>query len=128
MTSLYERIGGKHAVAAAVDVFYDKVLADERIRRFFEGVDLRAQKGKQRAFLTMAFGGPTNHTGLDMRAAHAKLVAAGLDDGPFDAVLEHLGGTLVELGVPADLIGEAAAIAESVRDDVLGRDAERQSA
>jgi len=128
MNSLYQRIGGKHAVAAAVDVFYDKVLADERTRRFFEGVDLRAQKGKQRAFLTMAFGGPTNYTGLDMRAAHARLVADGLDDGPFDAVMEHLGATLVELGVSGALIREAAAIAESVRDDVLGRDAERRSA
>ena len=37
----------------------------------------------------------------------------GLDDSHFDAVMEHLGATLVELKVPADLIAEAAAIAES---------------
>ena len=45
----------------------------------------------------------------------------GLDDSHFDAVVEDLGATLVELGVPDDLITEAAGIAESVRDAVLGR-------
>lgn len=41
--------------------------------------------------------------------------------------MEHLGATLTELGVPAEMIGEAAAIAESVRADVLGRGASFQS-
>jgi hypothetical protein len=35
--------------------------------------------------------------------------------------MEHLGGTLKELSVPAPLIGEMAAIAESVRKEVLGQ-------
>ncbi len=119
--SLYERIGGEAAVDAAVDVFYRKVLADERINRFFEGVDMDKQRAKQKAFLSFAFGGPANYSGKDMRAAHAHLVARGLDDSHFDAVMENLGATLKELGVPDDLIAEAAAIAESTRNDVLGR-------
>lgn len=57
-----------------------------------------------------------------MKAAHSKLVKEyGLNDTHFDAVIENLGATLVELGVPEDLIGEAAAIAESTREQVLGR-------
>ncbi len=119
--SLFERIGGDAAVTAAVDVFYRKVLADDRINKFFETVDMERQAAKQKAFLTMALGGPHNYSGKDMRAAHAPLVAKGLNDSHFDAVMEHLGTTLTELGVPGDLIGEAAAIAESTRKDVLGR-------
>ena len=119
--SLYERIGGEAAVNAAVDVFYRKVLADERINQFFEGVDMDKQAAKQKAFLTMAFGGPHNYTGEDMRKGHAHLVAKGLNDSHFDAVMENLGATLQELGVPGDLIAEAAAIAESTRNDVLGK-------
>jgi len=69
----------------------------------------------------MAFGGPNTYTGGDMRSVHARLVKMGLNDSHFDAVMEHLGATLTELGVPADLIGEAAAIAESTRADVLGK-------
>jgi hemoglobin len=51
-----------------------------------------------------------------MRAAHAKLK---LTQADFDAVMENLGATLKELGVPDALIGEAAAIAMSVKADVL---------
>ena len=119
--NLYDRIGGEAAVNAAVDLFYRKVLADERINQWFEGIDMEKQHAKQKAFLTLAFGGASNYSGKDMRDGHAHLVAKGLNDSHFDAVMEHLGATLTELGVPADLIGEAAAIAESTRNDVLGR-------
>lgn len=119
--SLYEEIGGEGAVNAAVDIFYRKVLKDDRIKRFFDGVDMEKQAAKQKAFLTMAFGGPHNYSGEDMRKGHAHLVAKGLNDSHFDAVMEHLGGTLQELNVPDNLIAQAAAVAESTRNDVLGK-------
>jgi len=119
--SLYDRIGGEAAVTAAVELFYRKVLGDYRINRFFGNTDMETQIAKQKAFFTMAFGGPNNYTGGDMRAVHAPMVKMGLDDSHFDAVMEHLGASMTELNVPADLIGEAAAIAESVRSDVLGK-------
>lgn len=121
MTTLYERIGGTAAVKAAVDIFYGKVLADQRIAHFFEGVDMARQNAKQRAFLIMAFGGPNAYTGADMRRGHAHLVERGLGDSHFDAVVENLAATLQELGVSGSDISEVAAIAESVRKDVLGR-------
>lgn len=119
--TLYERIGGEPAVSAAVEIFYRKVLNDYRINRFFGNTDMDKQIAKQKAFFTMAFGGPNNYRGVDMRKAHAHLVEIGLDDSHFDAVMEHLGATLVELEVPATLIAEAATIAESTRKDVLGK-------
>jgi hemoglobin len=119
--SLFTEIGGEGAVNAAVDIFYRKVLKDERIKRFFDGVDMDKQAAKQKAFLTMAFGGPHNYSGEDMRRGHAHLVAQGLNDMHFDAVMEHLGATLTELKVPANLIAQAAAVAESTRNDVLGK-------
>ena len=121
MSSLYEQLGGEAAVDAAVDRFYRKVLADDRISEFFEGVDMERQAAKQKAFLTMVFGGPSNYTGQDMRRGHAHLVARGLNDSHFDAVVENLGATLKDLGVADDLIGQVAALAETTRNDVLGR-------
>lgn len=118
---LYEDLGGAAAVDAAVDIFYRKVLKDNRISRFFTGVDMAKQSAKQKAFLTMAFGGPNNYTGLDMRKGHAHLVKQGLNDSHFDAVVEDLGSTLKELKVPDELIAKVAAIAETTRNDVLGR-------
>jgi hemoglobin len=119
--TLYEQLGGEAAVDAAVDAFYRKVLADDRISRFFDGVDMDRQAAKQKAFLTMAFGGPHNYTGADMRRGHAHLVARGLNDSHFDAVVENLGKTLTEMNVAPALIAQVAAIAESTRKDVLGR-------
>jgi len=119
--TLFEQLGGKPAVDAAVDLFYQKVLADGRINSFFASVDLTKQRGKQKAFLTMVFGGPSNYDGVDMRHGHAHLVAKGLNDSHFNAVVENLGQTLKELGVQDDLIQQVAALAETVRNDVLGR-------
>ena len=119
--SLYDRIGGEAAMNAAVDIFYRKVLADDRIKRFFDDVDMERQAAKQKAFLTMVTGGPNNYTGKDMREGHKHLIERGLNDSHFDAVMENLGATLKELNVPDELIAEAAAIAESTRNDVLNR-------
>lgn len=117
--NLYERLGGAAAVDAAVDIFYRKVLLDDRISEYFDGIDMDVQAQKQKAFLTMVFGGPNQYSGKDMRSAHAGL--KGLNDTHVDAVIENLGGTLKELGVSDGDIAEVAGIAESVRDDVLNR-------
>ncbi len=121
MKNLYERIGGKEAVDAAVEIFYRKVLTDDRINTFFDGVDIEQQINKQKGFLTMVFGGPNEYTGKNMRDGHKHLVERGLNDGHVDAVIENLGATLQELGVAAEDIQEIASIANSVRDDILNR-------
>lgn len=119
--SLFDRIGGGAAVDAAVDIFYKKVLADDSISHFFATTDMKKQRMKQKAFLAVAFGGPNNYSGLDMRAAHAPLVEKGLNDDHFNAVAGHLQAVLEELGVDAASISEAMEIAGSTRDDVLNR-------
>lgn len=120
MSTLYERLGGEPAIDAAVDLFYDKVLADSRINHFFSDTDMARQRGHQKRFLSYAFGGMPNYSGKGMRVAHAPLVEKlGLDDTHFDAVVENLAASLTELGVSNELIGEVATVAESIRDDVL---------
>ncbi len=120
-TSLFEQLGGEAAVDAAVEVFYKKVLEDHRIYRFFDNVDMEKQAAKQKAFLTMAFGGPSHYSGKDLRAGHAKLVKMGLDDSHFNAVLENLEATLIELGVEQELVEQVNVLAETTRHDVLGK-------
>jgi hemoglobin len=119
--SLYEQLGGEAAVDSAVDVFYRKVLSDDRVSRFFDDVDMDRQIAKQKAFLTMVFGGPVAYTGSDMRNGHAHLIERGLNDSHVDVVIELLGESLREVGAPEELIAKVAAIAESARADVLNR-------
>ncbi len=118
--SLFERIGGMDAVNAAVDIFYAKVRADERVRYFFNGIDMEKQAYKLKGFIAYAFGAKMAYTGKSMRNAHAHLVEDGLNEGHFNIVMQHLAATLQDLGVPEELILEAGAIAESTRHDVLG--------
>lgn len=118
--SLYEKLGDK-AIADAVEKFYEKVLADDRVNGFFKGVDMDRQRRMQTAFLTYAFGGPNAYQGRDLRAVHAHLVARGLNDTHFDIIVEHLGNTLKEMGVGDEDIAQAAKVANSVRNDVLNK-------
>jgi hemoglobin len=120
-SSLYEQLGGEAAVDAAVDVFYRKVLSDDRVSAFFDDVDMDQQIAKQKAFLTMVFGGPVAYSGNDMRTGHAHLIERGLNDSHVNAVIELLGESLREVGAPEHLIAQVAGIAESARADVLNR-------
>lgn len=119
--SLYEDLGGAEALNAVVDSFYKKVLADDRVNGFFDNTDMARQARKQKAFLTFAFGGPNKYTGKTMKDGHVHLVERGLNDSHVDAIIDLLGTTLKEFEVPAEKIREVAAVAESVRDQVLGR-------
>jgi hemoglobin len=117
--SLYQKLGGKAAIDAAVEAFYVKVLADDRVKDFFENINMAKQRRKQKEFLSAAFGGPIPWTGKDMRAAHADLE---LKEEHFNAIAENLVATLKDLKVRQELIDQVVAVALTVKDDVLNRE------
>ncbi len=124
MNSLYERLGGKPAVDLAVNKFYEKVLADDRVKHFFANTDMNKQRQHQKDFMTYAFGGAKQWDGKSMRKAHQALVEdMGLTDSHFDAIAEDLVATLVEINVPQELIDEVVQIVGSSahRNEVLNR-------
>jgi hemoglobin len=104
--SLYERIGGEPAVRAAVDRFYERVLADRELKDFFKGVGMSRLKAHQLAFLSQALGGPRRYSGASMRDAHSRLA---IEQRHFDAVAVHLTETLRELGVSEEIVAAIAA-------------------
>ncbi len=121
MATIYEQLGGEDGMHAAVEIFYERVVSDMRIARYFEGVDMEHQIAKQRAFLSLVLGGPNRYTGRELRAAHAPLVARGLADEHFDAVAGHLVATLQQMGVADALIADVMNLVGGTRDDILGR-------
>ncbi len=116
--SLYQKLGGKGAIDAAVEAFYVKVLADDRVKHFFDDVSMDKQRRKQKEFLSAAFGGPLPWTGKDMRKAHEGM---GLTEVHFNAIAENLVNTLKDLKIPQELIDQVVAVALTTKDDVLGR-------
>jgi hemoglobin len=116
MTGIYDAIGGKDAVTAAVDLFYAKVLADPTLAPYFTDIDLDRLRAHQRSFLTAALGGPQLYDGRDMAAAHAGL---DITDEAFDAVAGHLSDTLTELGVDDETVGTIIGAVAPLRDDIV---------
>jgi hemoglobin len=115
-TTIYEAIGGKAAVAAAVEEFYRRVLADDVLAPYFTHSDLNRLKAHQRAFFTVALGGGGAYTGRAMGAAHA---GRNISSEAFDRVAVHLADTLASLGVPADVAEQILSQIAPLRADVV---------
>jgi truncated hemoglobin YjbI len=106
----------------AVDLFYRKVLEDELVGKFFDDVDMDSQRLKQKNFLCMAFGGPYQFSGMDLRKTHGRLVREmGLTDVHFDRVLQLFKESLEELNISKKELNSMVDILESAREDVLNR-------
>ena len=116
--SLYQRLGGQAAINAAVDAFYVKVLADDRVKHFFADINMASQHRKQKEFLSAALGSPVPWTGKDMRTAHEDL---DLKEEHFNAIAENLIATLKDLGIAQPLIDETIAIVATTKDAILNR-------
>lgn len=119
--SLYEELGGGEALQAALDRFYEKVMADPPVAVFFEGLDVEQIKAKQRQFWTIALGGEATYTGRDLKRAHERARQAGLDEELFDRFIGHFRATLEEFGVPEEKIQQVLAVTDQHKDEVLDR-------
>lgn len=69
-TTLYERIGGAPTVERLVDAFYQRVLADEKLRPFFEGVAVERLIAMQKEFFGAALDGPVQTSQSDLAGIH----------------------------------------------------------
>jgi hemoglobin len=119
-TSVYDLLGDdRRPMQLVTSAFYRRVLTDGMLAPHFAGVDIDKQVAMLAEFLAMAFGGPHAYTGRDLRTAHAGLV--GLTDAHFDSVVDHLTATLRDFGVAEGDVATVAAVAETLRDDVLNR-------
>src|SRR5262245_58896699 len=93
---LYDRLGGKKAIAAVVDEFVNRVAADKRINAFFGATASdpdRLMRFKRNLVdqICQASGGGCKYMVKDMKSAHMGLGISGAD---FDALVEDLVGAL----------------------------------
>lgn len=105
--SVYEAIGGRAAVVAAVDNFCRRLLDDPVLGPFFPGGVGVRHRLYVVTILGEALGGPGRYRG-DMVGARRGL---GLSDAHLDRAAVHLGATLDELGIPRDLADRIVASA-----------------
>jgi hemoglobin len=120
--SLYERLGGVYAIAAAVDVLVDRLYANASANLNPAVAAFHQQQGQAGfKFLVTAWsvertGGPACYPGRDMPEAHAHLAVSEHD---FDVVALEIAATLSYLGVPEREHREFVDLIESYRAEVV---------
>ena len=116
-TTLLDRLGGNAALDAAIEELYFRLVCDEELLVFFEGVDLALLKAHQTRFMRLAFTKiPPNVDVCEMIArAHGRLFRMGLSAEHFDMVAAHLVETLQVLGISQELIDEVVAVVGPLR-------------
>ena len=114
--TVYQAIGGRGALTAAVEDFYRRLLADPVLSPYFPG----GASARHRAYLVTilgeALGGPERYRGPDLAGAHRGL---GITDAHFDKTAGHLDAVLEELGVPRDLTDRIVGIVASLRPAIV---------
>ena len=114
--SVYQAIGGRTALTAAVDDFYGRLLADPVLGPLFPGGVGPRHRAYVITILGEALGGPERYRGPDIATAHRGL---GITDSDFDLAAAHLYATLDGLGVPRHLSDHIVGIVAGLRPAVV---------
>ena len=117
--SLYERLGRYDGIAAAVDDFLARALADPKIARFFAGHSADS-KGRFRQQvveqLCMLAGGPCVYTGRSMKTSHAGL---GITEEEWQLTVKYLVAALDKFQVPQREKDDLLAALTKVKPDIV---------
>ncbi len=119
--SLYDRLGGYDAIAAVVDDFIGRLVADKKLTKFFVGHSEDSLKKIRMHVidqLCAAAGGPCLYTGRDMKTSHHGL---GITSDDWDAAANHLVETLDKFKVPATEKGELLAFVGTLKKDIVDK-------
>lgn len=97
--SLFDKIGGAPQVDALIQKFYERVLSDPDLAKFFEHSDIAKLARMQREFFSVGLDGPMEYTSRRLFAAHH---GRGIGRKHFSQFCNHLVDTLLEHGLPAE--------------------------
>jgi predicted pyridoxine 5'-phosphate oxidase superfamily flavin-nucleotide-binding protein/truncated hemoglobin YjbI len=100
--SLYQRIGGEPAIQAITEVVVRKLLLDEKLNPFLDGINLQALLDNQRHFLKTVFGAYNGQCSVpeNLREFYRQQTNPRLSELHLDTALAHLKNTLIDLDVP----------------------------
>ena len=117
--TLYHRLGGYDAIAAAVDDLLPRLVGDPQIGTYWKGKCSDSMKKDRQLlvdFLCVATGGPVNYVGRDMKTSHEGL---GITESDWDLFWQHTVATLDDLGVTGTERDEFLAATAALKDDVV---------
>jgi len=114
--NLYEAVGGRPALVAAVDGLYGRLLGDPELAPLFPRGAGERHRRYVVTFLAEALGGPHPYRGPGLADTHRGL---GITGAHFERTAAHLAATLDELGVPVGLAGQIVAAVAGLRPAIV---------
>ena len=121
METIYDRIGGAKTIDNLIGTFYRNVLADPLLAPFFANTSIEKLEQMQKAFFTIALGGPDPEIEVSIHEAHR---GRGIRREHLTRFTEHLMNTLREVGVEEDNAQQVYQRISLYADDVLGESTE----
>ena len=117
--SLYKRLGGYDALAAAVDDFIGRMAGDPQLAKFFAGHSKDSLARIRQLVvdqLCAATGGPCIYIGRDMKSSHQGM---GITEADWNTAVGHLVATLDKFKVPEPEKKEFLALASTLKADIV---------
>jgi hemoglobin len=116
--NLYEKLGGKDAVRAVVNDFYDRVLQDPRVNHHFTGINMNTLRNHQTIFISFMLGGPQKFEGKTLRLAHEGL---NITSEEYEIIMDHLDDSLKKFNVGIEDRAKILAVVRSLKPFIIKR-------
>ncbi len=118
---LYERLGGRHAIAVVVADFVGIMVTDPRVNARFKVLkppEVEKFKSNLSDQICEAGGGPCSYLGKDMKSAHKGMQ---ISDAEWNATVENLGKALDKNKVGAAEKKELLGALGPMKADIVGQ-------
>jgi hemoglobin len=119
--SLYKRLGGYDAIAAAVDELLQRLHSDTQLAGYWKGTSRDSHRRDRQLivdFMVEAAGGPAFYTGREMKTSH---IGLGINEDDRQVFMRHAAATLDTFAVPAKEKDEVLAFLAGLKGDIIER-------
>ena len=115
---LLRSLGGAPGIRAAVELLYERLLADPQVAHYFTDIDMPRLKRHQVLLLCQLLGGRALYVGRELAEAHAGL---GITSEQYRVVVTHLADVLARLGADEPSVQEVTSAFDDLQSDVIER-------
>ena len=117
--SLYHRLGGYDAIAAATDDLLARLTGDPDLKHYWRGHSTDSMKRDRQLivdFMCAAFGGPVEYRGRDMKTSH---VGLRINEREWEIFVAHVTATLDQFKVAGSERQEFLAAAAGLKGEIV---------
>ncbi|KRX05502.1 Globin-like protein [Pseudocohnilembus persalinus] len=113
---LIVRLGGVPSIDILTEQFFDRVIDDETLGKYFRNLDLEKQKKQLTVFLVQIFGGEVRYRGKDMKMAHNNLK---ITEELYNKFVDTLIESMEIMKIPIDYQKEAKKQILTTKSDIV---------